>query len=85
MGSADKRVAHFEESLLNEDGSGGASAGFDLRFDDTSAGVACWISRKFENFSLKSDHFQKFFDTGSFGSGNFADHGLSAPLFGGEA
>ena len=34
---------------------------------------------------MKSDHFQKFFDTGSFGGGNFADHGLSTPLFGGEA
>ena len=45
VGSADKRVAHFEESLLNEDGSGGAAAGFDLRFDDAGAGVACWIGR----------------------------------------
>ena len=45
VGSADKRVAHFEESLLNEDGSGGTTAGFDLRFDDAGAGVACWISR----------------------------------------
>ena len=85
MGSANKGVAHLEATLLDEDGGSGTATRFNLGLDDPGEGVTCRIGPQFQNFRLERDHFQKFFNAGAFGGGNFADDGLATPLFGGEA
>ena len=85
MGSANKGVAHLETTLLDEDSGGRTATRLNLGLNDSGKGVACRVGPQFQNLRLQSDHFQKFLNTGAFGGGNFADDGLAAPLFGGQA